>query len=141
MKSYLGRTDLPRGMRNNNPGNLRISTTPWKGKIPADKNTDGSFEQFTSYPWGVRALIKQLKTDFSRGNNTIRKLVSKYAPANENDTESYINAVSSMTKIGPDVPLNADYNTLAAFSKAIGYHENGTTAITDEDFAEAWKLI
>ncbi|MCA9329527.1 hypothetical protein KDA11_02695, partial [Candidatus Saccharibacteria bacterium] len=34
----------PRGIRNNNPGNIRISNNQWRGKIPVSQNTDGSFE-------------------------------------------------------------------------------------------------
>lgn len=38
---------LPRGLRNNNPGNIRYSdATDWQGEVPASKKQDNAFEEF-----------------------------------------------------------------------------------------------
>ena len=44
---------LPRGLRNNNPGNIRNSSTVWVGEITPSK--DKSFKQFKSMAYGYRA--------------------------------------------------------------------------------------
>lgn len=82
MSSFLGRKDLTRGIRNNNPGNLRVTPDKWVGKIPLSQNTDlnKSFEQFTEIKYGIRAMLIDLLGDIGKGKDTIRKLISEYAP-------------------------------------------------------------
>ena len=50
-------TQLPRGLRNNNPGNIRLSKDKWKGL--RQEQTDGTFFHFISRSdrWGYRDLI------------------------------------------------------------------------------------
>ena len=83
---------LPRGLRNNNPGNLRRSNDNWQGLAP--EQTDPQFFQFTAPEWGYRALIKTLQTYRRKhGLQTIAELISRWAPANENNTSAYIRSV------------------------------------------------
>ncbi len=63
MKQFSN-TNLPRGYRNNNPLNLRISSSSWLGKV-AD-NTDGVFEQFSDIRYGYRAAIKTIRNYITR---------------------------------------------------------------------------
>lgn len=112
-----------RGIRNNNPGNLVITNIPWRGKVSREANTDGKFEQFTRPEYGIRAMFMDIRNDLRKGKNTIRKLITEYAPPHENDTAAYIAAVSRTTGRGPDYALTeADYPALVA---AIIQHENG----------------
>lgn len=143
MLSYLGQSSLPRGMRNNNPGNIRISNNPWQGKIPTSQNTDGAFEQFEAYVWGIRAMVKNLLTYFNNYNlRTIRQVVSTWAPANENDTNGYINFVASQTGFGPDQELDLqNLHTMRALVKAMTKMENGREAVTDSQFNYAWSIL
>ena len=61
-KSKFLMTTQPRGLRNNNPGNIRNSdATDWQGEIPASKKQDNSFEEFEDMAHGYRALIKLLQ--------------------------------------------------------------------------------
>ena len=93
----------PRGIRNNNPGNLIITGIDWVGKVPVADNTDGKFEQFVKPEFGIRALYRDVKGDIERkGLNTTRTLISAFAPKSENDTESYIQFVAGRIGIGPD---------------------------------------
>jgi len=117
---------VARGIRNNNPGNIRISGNAWQGKL-AD-NTDGTFEQFATMSDGVRALAKNLLTYFDRhGLNTVRGIISRWAPASENMTGAYVNAVANTVGVKPDDRINVrDANTLALLTEAIIHHENGT---------------
>ena len=143
--SYLGRTDLPRGVRNNNPGNLTRTAIPWQGKI----GDDGRFEKFKSYVWGVRASIRDLRTDIEKKKlNTIRKLISSYAPPSENNTLNYINLLSSRTGYGPDMILSATAPVLKKLIQNITIQENGNPMskigsnqwISDEMFQAAYEL-
>ena len=92
----------PRGIRNNNPLNIRKGSN-WKGEIA--NQTDKAFEQFESMQYGVRAGFIILKKYMSGYNgltqkfNTIEKIVSRWAPASENNTQAYIRRVESLTGI------------------------------------------
>lgn len=146
--SYLGRTDLPRGIRNNNPGNLTRTSISWQGEVA--NNTDGRFEQFTEFVWGVRAMIRDISGDIKKdGDNTIRKLITKYAPSNENNTAGYISSLSTRTGFGADQILDADDKAvMARLVQQICIIENGNPQsrigknewISDSMFNAAWKL-
>ena len=114
-----------RGLRNNNPGNIRRDgRTMWQGL--AATQTDPSFWQFTDPVYGIRALAKILHNyNAIYGLNTVREIISRWAPPNENDTGAYVNAVAADLGVGPDEPINVDsrMNDLVA---AIIHHENGT---------------
>jgi len=140
-KNYLGETLLPRGMRNNNPGNIKISSSGWIGKIPAIQNTDGEFEQFEYYKYGVRALMVLLRTYINQGYDTIPKIIGKYAPPSENNINPYINSILYGT--GYSAYLKIKFMPLHIFPivKAMAKYENGQDAITDEDLSVAWSLI
>lgn len=79
---------LPRGLRNNNPLNIRKGSY-WLGL--SEKQDDPDFCQFKSLVFGVRAGFRLLRTYIIvKKLNTIRLIISRWAPSNENDTESYI---------------------------------------------------
>ncbi len=126
----------PRGIRNHNPGNLVLTTIAWKGKVPNAQNTDGKFEQFTSPLWGIRAMFMDVRGDIEKdGLNTIRKLITSYAPAFENNTAAYIQSVVNQIGIGPDTKiLPSNYPNLL---KAIIKHENGKQPYSDALIIEA----
>lgn len=123
-------TALPRGLRNNNPGNIRKTSTNWKGEV---EGTDAAFETFDSMELGVRALAVNLKTYQSRyGLRTIRQLINRWAPPNENDTSSYVRAVALACGVSADAdfPLDAGDN-LYNLTTAIIRHENGVSLAAD----------
>lgn len=118
---------LPRGYRNNNPVNIRISGNNWRGKV--SPNTDGAFEQFIDLVHGYRAALVLLRGRgyISGGNNTIRKIITKFAPANENNTAGYINRVSQLSGIDPDEVISKnDRDKLTRIVYAMSIVENGT---------------
>ena len=125
MTSYLGRTELPLGLRNNNPGNLVLTNIGWLGKVPNDQNTDRHFEQFTSIEYGLRAMAMDLRTDIRKGQNTITRLVYEYAPPTENDTQAYIAYVEKNTGINRDQTITPDFATLKKLIRAKTTFENG----------------
>lgn len=115
----------PRGYRNKNPGNLKLTNINWDGKIPNTKNTDKVFEQFTTDFYGIRAAAMDLDSDINKGANTITKLINEYAPTTENKTQNYINFVVKQTGIGANAALKRDTQTILALLKAIFHYENG----------------
>lgn len=115
---------IPRGIRNNNPLNIRIGNT-WLGEVT--NPTDNEFEQFVHVCYGLRAGFVLLKRYINRYKlNTIEKIISRWAPHNENNTRSYINQVARGMNITPDTPLlYEDKNRMCALVYEMVYVENG----------------
>jgi len=131
-----------RGLRNNNPGNIKLTKIPWKGKIPNELNTDGTFEQFISYEYGVRALIVNIKTYYNKyGLNTVEKIITKYAPNNENKTNKYIADVRKILGLAKNQKFVLNKTTISALIMAIDRIENGRATITKEHLDKAFKLL
>lgn len=114
----------PRGIRNNNPGNIRLSTTAWAGQVPANQQTDSAFVQFITPEYGIRAFYKVLlKYRTSYGLDTPAGIIGRWAPPTENNTGAYAQAVASALGIGVNDPIGTDkYPALIA---AMIKHENG----------------
>lgn len=142
--SYLGRTDFPRGIRNNNPGNLKMTNPQqgWRGALALSENSDGVFEQFDSYHFGLRAMLKLMTNKISAGHSSIRKLIEVWAPRTENNTESYISHMESRTGIPQNQPISIyDRDRLFLLAKAIEYHENGMEVMSRKQFEKAYAAI
>ena len=100
----------PRGIRNNNPLNIRLSSDKWQGQVlPPRGSGEGAFCQFYSMEYGWRAAFVILcRTYYGKyGLKTIRDIVSRWAPAKENNTEAYIRHVSDYTGISPNKVLGS----------------------------------
>lgn len=116
---------LTRGYKNNNPGNIRKSNQSWLGKVEGD---DPEFEKFKSMDYGYRALFILLRTYINNGYNTIEKIIEKYAPSNENDTQSYIRSVERQTGLARGEYISfSNTQEIKNLVAAISYHENGIT--------------
>ena len=89
---------------NNNPGNLRYYGDLWRGLIPRNYYI-GEFCRFETMYDGLRAMTIDILGDIAEGKNTIRKLITEYAPNNENNTALYIQQISEWTSIHPDTNL------------------------------------
>ena len=71
-----GKKRIPRGIRNNNPLNLRVGNN-WKGEV--SQPTDHTFEQFTEMKWGVRAAFIVLRNYIKRHKcNTVRFFINNH---------------------------------------------------------------
>ncbi|RZL47735.1 MAG: hypothetical protein EOP00_11115 [Pedobacter sp.] len=144
-KSYLGQKNLPRGLRNNNPGNLVKTSITWLGKIPHSQNTDSRFEQFTELRYGIRAKMRDVINDIHKGKNTIEKLINEFAPAFENNTVAYIASVAGSLGISPKFVIKTiSEDFLIALCKAISTVENGKQYdgyITDADYQDAISVL
>lgn len=98
---------MTRGIRNNNPLNLRRGEK-WQGL--SLRQTDRFFCQFREMRYGIRAAIIVIRTYYiTYGLRTIRLILERFAPACENDTCAYINAVSAALRVSPDKELFLDF--------------------------------
>ena len=115
-----------RGLRNNNPLNIRHNKDVFRGEI---KGKDKSFKTFESMPYGYRAAFVTLTTYLSRDWNTVEKIISHWAPPTENDTEIYISKVEKWSGVPRNKELTvadgADYILIVA---AMSFVENGKNA-------------
>lgn len=126
-------------INNNNPGNLRyLPSIPWQGLADPPSNEQG-FCNFITAAKGLRALAIDLRNQQTEhGLRTISKIITKYAPPNDNQTIPYILDVSRRTTFGPAKKLDlTNRSILAALMKAIIWHENGSCPYTDEQIAAA----
>ena len=133
----------PRGIRNNNPGNIRNSdATDWKGEIPAGAKKDNSFEEFKDMPHGYRALIRLLQNYRRKhGCQTIADFISRWAPQTENNTSGYITRVCREMQVPTTfVPDVDDKGTMCALAAAISQVENGIPAVM-ADVEAGWELL
>ena len=94
----------PRGIRNNNPLNIRIGNT-WLGE--RNNPTDQDFEEFVTIEYGYRAAFCILRRYIRRYHkNTIAAIISTWAPASENNTQRYIDFIVGKMGIAPDVRID-----------------------------------
>lgn len=115
-----------RGIRNNNPGNLRSA--------PNAVGNDGSFPIFSNPNDGLAAMSRQLQLYGGRGNDTPYGIIHTYAPSSENDSQAYINAVTKDTGFGAHEKLDlSDPATLKRLMTAMIRHENGSQPYSESD--------
>lgn len=139
-KSFLNMTGYPRGLRNNNPGNIQ-ATDPWKGMIGSDER---GFAMFQDISWGLRALAIDLSTKIRKGYNTVSTIIYRYAPPSENNTDNYINLVCQYTGYDQDQILSSNETTIARLIRAIMNVELGNSysnLITNDDIKEGIDLV
>lgn len=130
---------VTRGLRNNNPGNIRHSSAQWVGKAPVQN--DDEFVSFTDAVYGLRALAVTLRTYFNKyGLRTVRGIINRWAPPSENDTGAYVNSVARALQVSPDQTLDF-YQHLPSLIVAIVKHENGTQPYSLATIREAISLM
>ena len=133
-------TNMSRGLRNNNPLNIRRNNTKWQGLAAEQK--DKSFFTFIAPEWGYRAALRTLQ-NYKRvhGLTTIREWISRWAPPCENDTENYIRVVCQRTGMPETAePRITNKVVMCNVVAAMSYMENGKNAIMD-DIHKGWALL
>lgn len=136
----MAKNILPRGLRNNNPGNIRINNDLFQGEIRPSR--DKSFKQFDTMAYGYRAVFKVLLNYYKNYKlDTIRKMIVRWAPENENDTEVYVKAVSDYAGIPADDPIDiTDREQMIRIVAAMSRIENGIEADMSDVIA-GWNLL
>lgn len=130
---------LPRGLRNANPGNIRINSDLFQGE---KTSSDKEFKQFKSMAYGYRAIFKILSNYYRNYKlDTIRKMIGRWAPENENNTDAYIKAVSDYAGIPADDPINInDREQMIRIVAGMSKVENGREAEMSDVIA-GWNLL
>lgn len=132
--------NLPRGLRNNNPGNIRRNSDVFQGE---KTSSDREFKQFKSMAYGYRAIFKILFNYYRNYKlDTIRKMITRWAPPEDNNhTEAYIKTVSGYAGIPADDPININnreqmIRIVAGMSRV----ENGREAEMS-DIIAGWEML
>lgn len=115
---------LPRGLRNNNPGNIEDGA--FARSIPGYQGSDGRFAVYDSLDNGRAAHAALLGSYGRKGINTVEGVVNRWAPPSENNTGAYVKFVAEKMGVDPRAPLDMnDPQVLSALSDAQAQHENG----------------
>ena len=131
---------MSRGLRNNNPGNIRRSRVRYKGEVRPSRDPD--FKEFSTMAYGYRAVFVLLDTYRSRyGLNTIRQMLNRYAPPTENFTEGYVRFVADYSGVMPDEVIDTrSEKDMIPIVAAMSKIENGVAA-NIEDVERGWELF
>lgn len=135
-----------RGIRNNNPLNIRLSNNNWLGKIKPSQ--DPSFEQFESMVMGIRAAMVCLRTHCrrlvqSRRATSVKNLISIWAPSTENDTECYVKLVCSFSggALMPNSIIDPGNKELfCLFVRSMAHVETGCS-MNESLFTDAYSML
>lgn len=128
-----------RGLRNCNPGNIRLGKTKWQGEVAGK---DKSFCTFKNMAWGYRALLRTLQ-NYRKIHHcrTLKEMIYRWAPENENNSSAYLMNVSRKMEVPTMyVPNVDDKDTMVAMACAISEQENGVKAIR-KDVEAGWDLL
>lgn len=137
---------MPRGLRVNNPGNIRKSMELFQGEV---LSPDDAFKAFRSMDYGYRAMSVIIYNYFNKYDlDTIRKIITRYAPPSDgNHTEAYINTVAARSGVSPDRVITlADfkYPVSSPFMKSVigqmARVEQGKPA-DETSLSEGYKLF
>lgn len=125
-----------RGERNNNPGNIRLSSVKFKGEI---EGNDTEFKTFSSAHYGIRGIAKILLTYYNLYDlDTTRKVINRWAPPSENNTDAYIKNVAFDIGVGPDDVIDVtNEKVLDKLTTAIIFHEEGEVAYSSDEIMSA----
>lgn len=122
----MSMTGAPRGIRNNNPGNIREANIPWQGRV----GDDGAFVRFETMFYGARALVRNLWSIIGRTDGTLQTVIFTWAPPHENNSDNYVAFVSRLTGISAGQVINrGNASEMANVAMAIAIMENGEAAV------------
>lgn len=138
----MPQTEQLRGIRNNNPGNIRRSIDKWQGLADPDHQTDPDFFIFQTPIYGIRAIARILITYQDKyGLQGVKGIIKRWAPPSENNTDAYIAAVVKNTGMGDYDGIDMHkYADLKMLVKAIILQENGQQPYTDTQIDKALVL-
>jgi len=103
-QTQFGNRNEPRGIRNNNPGN--IESGKFAATVQGFQGSDGRFAQYANPEDGIKAADKLLQSYAGRGLNTVAGIVNRWAPPTENNTGAYAASVARELGVDPNAPLD-----------------------------------
>lgn len=131
---------MSRGLRNCNPGNIRRSATRYVGEVSPSR--DAEFKEFETMAYGYRAMFVLIDSYRRRyGLNTIRSIISRYAPPTENFTEGYVRFITRRTGIAAEEKIDTrSAKDMIPIVAAMSEIENGVAA-NMTDVEAGWELF
>ena len=130
-------------IKRNNPLNIRAGRSRWMG---AASSETGSFVTFLTVAYGYRAAWKLL-ANYHRYYHlwTLRQVINRWAPPQENDTPAYVRNVSHLTGLGPDALLPSpqqDMELWVPVLTAMTVIEQGMawTQVPQREIRRAWQM-
>ena len=145
---------MNRGIRNNNPLNIRRGTSRWLGR--REIVTDKEFEEFTSMAFGYRAAWKLMDTYRMRLRHagksfTLENIIHRWAPPEDgNDTTAYIRTVIRLLdyKVAGRQPLPSPssregHKVFARILAAMTCVECGIKPdeVDKESIEQGWRMV
>lgn len=137
----MARENSPRGLRNNNPGNIRINNDLFQGEVRP--SGDRAFKRFETMAHGYRAMFRILRNyKRNHGLGTIREMIGRWAPPEDNNhTEAYVKAVSDYAGIPADDPIDVgSREQMARIVAGMSRVENGVDPVM-ADVLAGWELL
>lgn len=149
MKSWPNQSvgkDAPRGVKNNNPGNIIKTAIKWQGEVSESESTETFFEQYTSMELGARAHFKNMLYHMNHGSDTLEKMIRVWAAGEpEGNLKEYVKFVSNEVGLAPSYKLTKDkillVNVAWAMSKMEQGFKNGIPWVAKSIYESAWSLI
>jgi hypothetical protein len=120
------------GKKNKNP--LNIKGKGWQGQTGSDSQGHAIF---SSYIYGTRASLINLKKYIDNGFNTIAKITARWAVDN---TGNYANYVSQKSKINKDTVIAFEKEVIRKIMYYMSLWESKHN-LTKEEFDEAFRLL
>ena len=142
---------MTRGIRNNNPLNIRFNlNNKWRGKKWGEAKKDLAFEEFDTMQNGIRAAIKLVRNYIKSGYDTPESIILRWCPPYdpvagvENDTDRYLRFVMERLKTAlPAIDKRTkiywhDFDVIFGLISAMAWMES-RYAVPAELFLKAWK--
>ena len=103
---HRGKAALERGVRNNNPLNIKKKVSnAWDG-IAEDQSGDSIFATFESAEYGIRAALRTLVTYQNKHKlKTPSEMLARWAPPSENIVSDYVATVKDLSGLSMDDPM------------------------------------
>lgn len=122
----LKASGISRGLRNNNPGNLKA--------VGGQRRDREGFAMYATMEEGIRANNRQIQLYESRGLTTARAIVNKWAPAKDkNNIPAYLADIEKSTGLKPDEDVRGQE---ALLESGMFRHESGDKAPGVQDIAD-----
>lgn len=117
----------PRGIRNNNPGNIDYNkANNWRGQLGIETGVPNPrFARFDTAENGIRAIAKLLLNYYKKGFRTVHSMLNRWAPSFENHTLLYVAEVAGDLGVKPDEILPLTPDQLCALVTSIIEYECG----------------
>ncbi len=141
----------PRGIRNNNPGNVLRSRTAWQGEKPFYAGDDIEFEVFTTPAYGIRAMaVTLLSYQRQHKLRSVRAIINRWCPPvhtfpdgtqKPQNTAAYVTRVAAALAVEPDAVIDVTQPaTMRPLLLAIIRQENSVQPYDDATVDEAMRL-